>query len=273
MTKHKKMTKEEQKANLIAGSKMYNIKPDYTLLILAAIVAIGATFRIYHLDYNSIWLDEAATYIHSLTLSGIFDYTNSVDYFNPPLFPLFEFVMIQIAGASEWGLRFFPALFGILTIPAAYLMGKEFHDKYTGLITAIIFALSPFLIYYSQEARSFSMLLFLCTVLMYVFLKALKTNSRKDWAAFGIVAAVTFATHFWSSLYCNPRNIRSSPVSQQPQRTALWTYRTTPCSPANPANSPPLFPEDIRGCSDIRASRHGRDCRNPDTTCWIYRRV
>lgn len=198
------MTKHKKKGDMLReGSAMYNIQPvrDYTLYILAVIILIGSAFRIYHLDYNSIWLDEAATYVHSLTLSGIFDYTSSVDYFNPPLFPLFEFVMIQIAGASEWGLRFFPALFGILTIPAAYLMGKEFHDKYTGLITAIIFALSPFLIYYSQEARSFSMLLFLCTVLMYVFLKALKTNSRKDWAAFGIVAAVTFATHFYGAVF------------------------------------------------------------------------
>lgn len=198
MTKH---TKKGDK--LREGSVMYNTKPvrDYTLYILTIIVTIGAALRIYHIDYNSIWLDEAATYVHSLTLSGIFDYTSSVDYFNPPLFFLFEFVMIQIAGASEWGLRFFPALFGILTIPAAYLMGKEFHDKYTGLITAIIFTFSPFLIYYSQEARAFSMLLFLCTILMYTFLKAMKSNDRKDWIAFGIVAAVTFATHFYGAVF------------------------------------------------------------------------
>jgi 4-amino-4-deoxy-L-arabinose transferase-like glycosyltransferase len=189
--KHNKKIKEESPI----------VQKDYTIQILLILTIIGAVFRFYNLGFNSIWLDEAVTYVHSLTLSGIFDYTNSVDYFNPPLFPLFEFVMIQTTGASEWGLRFFPALFGILTIPAAYLMGKEFHNKYTGLVTAIIFAFSPFLIYYSQEARAFSMLLFFCTILMYVFLKAMKSNLRNDWLVFGVVSAIVFATHFYGAVF------------------------------------------------------------------------
>ena len=177
------------------------IQKDYTYHILAALIVVAAILRVYHLDYNSIWLDEAATYFHSVSIPTIFDYTNSVDYFNPPLFFIFEFIMIQIAGASEWGLRFFPALFGILTIPAAYLMGKEFHDEYTGIITAGIFTFSPFLIFYSQEARAFSLLLLLCTFLMYIFLKALKSNSRIEWIQFGLLSVAIFATHFYGAIF------------------------------------------------------------------------
>jgi mannosyltransferase len=183
-------------------SQQEQVSKDYTLHIVASLIVISIILRFYHLDFNSIWLDEAATYFHSGSLSDIFDYYNtSIDPFNPPLFFLFEFIMIKIAGASEIGLRFFPALFGVLTIPAAYLMGKEFHDKYTGIVTAAIFTFSPFLIYYSQEARAFSLLLLLCVALTYVFLKALKSNTRKEWIHFGILSAIIFCTHFYGVVF------------------------------------------------------------------------
>ena len=191
MTKHTKISKDVSD----------KIQRDYAIYFVVGITILAAVLRFYHLGYNSLWLDEAATYIHSLTLSGIFDYTTSVDYFNPPTFFLFEFIMIKLAGASEIGMRFFPAVFGVLTIPAAYLMGKEFYDKYTGIVTAIIFAVSPFLIYYSQEARAFSMLLFFCTILMYVFLKASKSNERAEWILFGLVSAAIFMTHFYGVIF------------------------------------------------------------------------
>jgi mannosyltransferase len=174
---------------------------DYVPFILGFIIIAGAFLRFYHIDYNPIWLDEAATYLHSLFLSTIFDYTTSVDYFNPPGFFLFEFVSLHLLGATEIGLRFFPALFGMLAVPAAYFMGMEFRDKYTGLITAAIFAFAPFLIYYSQEARAFSMLLFLCTCLMYVFLKAMKSNAKTDWIWFGLLSAAIFCTHFYGVIF------------------------------------------------------------------------
>jgi mannosyltransferase len=176
-------------------------RTSYVPIILYILVIIGALLRFYHLGYNSLWLDEAATYTHSLSLSAIFDYSNSVDYFNPPLFPIVEFIALQIMGASEVALRFFPALFGVLTIPVAYLMGKEFHDEYTGIVTAAIFTLSPFLIYFSQEARAFSMLLFLCTILMYIYLKALKSNAQSDWIWFGLISALIFCTHFYGAVF------------------------------------------------------------------------
>jgi mannosyltransferase len=174
---------------------------DFTFIILLGLCIIGTFLRFYHLDYNSIWLDEAATYYHSLSLSSIFDYTNSVDYFNPPGFFLFEFIMLQIAGATEISLRLIPAIFGVLAIPVAFLMGLEFKDKYAGLITAAVFTFSPFLIYYSQEARPFSMLLFLCVCLMYVFLRALKNNTKIEWIWFGLISAAIFCTHFYGAIF------------------------------------------------------------------------
>jgi mannosyltransferase len=174
---------------------------NYILYILIGLTITGAILRLYHLGYNSLWLDEAATYYHSINFSTIFDYNNSTDLFNPPVFFLFEALMIKLFGASEIGLRIIPAIFSIITIPAAYFMGREFYDKYTGIITAAVFTFSPFLIYYAQEARSYSLLMFLYVILMYIFLKALKSNNRDEWIIFGLISAIIINTHYYGAVF------------------------------------------------------------------------
>ena len=90
-----------------------------------------------------------------------------------------------IFGNSEVVLRFIPALLGVLTIPLIYLVGKEFMDRNVGIIAAAAFAFSPFLIFYSQEARAYSMMLFFVTFCHGFLFQGLKNNAM-NWALFGI---------------------------------------------------------------------------------------
>ncbi len=117
--------------------------------------------------------------------------------FNPPLFYAIEHLMLTL-GNNEVVLRFVPALVGVLTIPLIYFAGKEFMDRNVGIIAAAAFAFSPFLIFYSQEARAYSMMLFFVTFSMVFYFKALKINDLKNWALFGILSAFAFWTHFYS---------------------------------------------------------------------------
>ena len=103
-----------------------------------------------------------------------------------------------IFGNSEVVLRFIPALLGVLTIPLIYLVGKEFMDRNTGIIAAAAFAFSPFLIFYSQEARAYSMMLFFVTFSMVFYFRALKSNDLTNWALFGILSALAFWSHFYA---------------------------------------------------------------------------
>lgn len=167
----------------------------YAQLLLSLTVA-GLFLRFFNLGFNSIWLDEAATYNASLgTFSGIWQ-TMAAGDFNPPLFYWIEHVMLMV-GNNEVILRFVPALFGILTIPVMYFAGKEFMDRNVGIIAAAAAAFSPFLIFYSQEARAYSMALFFIAFAMVFYLKALKENDIKNWALFGVLSAFAFWSHFY----------------------------------------------------------------------------
>jgi mannosyltransferase len=165
--------------------------------ILLALTVIGFFLRFYHLDYNSLWLDEASTLTFAVkSIPEIWQATTAGE-FNPPLFYWVEHVML-VFGNSEAVLRFIPALLGFLTIPLVYIVGREFVDRNVGIITAAAFTFSPFLIYYSQEARAYSMMLFFVAAAMIFYLKALKNNKVKDWALFGILSGLAFWSHFYA---------------------------------------------------------------------------
>ena len=158
---------------------------------------IGLVLRFYNLGFNSFWLDEASTNAYALmSIPDIWKATAGGE-FNPPLFYAIEHLMLTL-GNNEVVLRFVPALVGVLTIPLIYFAGKEFMDRNVGIIAAAAFALSPFLIFYSQEARAYSMMLFFVTFSMVFYFKALKINDLKNWALFGILSAFAFWTHFYS---------------------------------------------------------------------------
>jgi uncharacterized membrane protein len=167
------------------------------LQLLLSLTLIGIILRFFNLGYNSLWLDEASTLNFAVkSIPDIWQATTAGE-FNPPLFYWTEHIML-LFGNSEAVLRFIPALLGVLTIPLIYLVGKEFMDRNTGIIAAAAFALSPFLIFYSQEARAYSMMLFFVTFSMVFYFRALKNNDIRDWALFGILSALAFWSHFYA---------------------------------------------------------------------------
>ena len=165
--------------------------------ILLSLTLVGAILRFYNLGYNSLWLDEASTLTFAVkSIPDIWQATTGGE-FNPPLFYWTEHIML-LFGNSEAVLRFIPALLGVLTIPLIYLAAKGFMDRNTGIIAAAAFAFSPFLIFYSQEARAYSMMLFFVTFAMVFYFRALRNNSLPDWALFGVLSALAFWTHFYA---------------------------------------------------------------------------
>lgn len=164
--------------------------------ILIALTIIGFILRFYNLTFNSLWLDEASTLgFAEKSLSGIWDATASGE-FNPPLFYYMEHFMIS-AGASEFTLRFIPALLGALTVPVFYFLGREISGKAGGVVAAALIAFSSFHIYYSQDARAYTPMLFFFSIALLSYLYAMRGSGTKWWAFFGLFSALAFWTHFY----------------------------------------------------------------------------
>lgn len=146
-----------------------NLRSFRELQLLLAIIFIGALLRIYQLGAESIWLDEAATYfLSSDNLSGIYEATkNDV---HPPLY-YFVVHFFLLTGKSEILLRFPSMVFRIIAIPLLYMLGTRMFTVKEGLISSFLLSVSLSHIYYSQEARMYSMMVFLTLGSIFFFIR------------------------------------------------------------------------------------------------------
>lgn len=174
---------------------------------ITLLVIVAAITRFYNIGFNSIWLDEAATYMFSQPgFIEIWETTVAGEY-NPPLFHWFEHVIISIAGASEISLRFLPAVFGIALVPVTYELGKMVNDKYTGFVAALLVALAPVHIFYSQEARAYTLAVLLTTIALWAHLKLMDlrdaniSERRNKIILYGVITAGACALAVWSHFY------------------------------------------------------------------------
>lgn len=103
-----------------------------------------------------------------------------------------------VFGEGEAVLRLVPAILGILTIPAFYLIGTGILDRNTGILSAALLAFSPFHIIYSQEARAYAPMLFFLSLAFLFLLRLIRSWRRRDALLFGIFSALAFWTHFYA---------------------------------------------------------------------------
>jgi uncharacterized membrane protein len=97
---------------------------------------------------------------------------------HPPLYFLLLHFMVKLAGPSEFVLRFPSLAFSVLTVPLLYALGKCLFDGRMGILAALFGAISPLYLWYSHEARMYTMLTFLGLLSFYSLLMILTQHQR-----------------------------------------------------------------------------------------------
>ena len=82
----------------------------------------------------------------------------------PPFYYCVAWVWARVFGFGEAGLRSLSALAGVATVPAAYAAARTLISRRAGWVAAALVACNPLLIWYSQEARSYAVLVLLATL-------------------------------------------------------------------------------------------------------------
>ncbi len=193
------------------------------------ITLIGISFKFYRLDYKIFWIDEISTIQHTsgipdggysalvpvneiknitfykdlyhlnkqpLTiaseLKGLFNSRN----LNPLHYP-FLMVWYRVVGDESVDFRLFSVFIFILTLPFLFFLSRSLFDSnLAGWITVSLYAVSPFIHLFAQEARYYILWSFILIVLHYLFLEGMKRNDIKWWGGYAFVIAL--------SLYASP---------------------------------------------------------------------
>ncbi len=171
-----------------------------TVWLLTAFTVVGLALRLATIDTRGLWLDEASTILQT---SGTLLQTiqSQIGGTHPPFFHILMHFWIYFFGTSEIAIRTFATVFGTASIPAAYWAGKEVYDRRAGLIAALVIAVSPFDIWYSQEARMYSMLLFFALLSVGAFARALAKNDSRSWAMYAVFTIMGSFTQYLFLLF------------------------------------------------------------------------
>lgn len=179
----------ERGASVIGG-----VAPSHprTRIAMPLILLLATALRLFRLDAQSLWIDEWFTL---QTLSNPPDglVASAMRINNaPPLYFGMAWPMVWLFGANEWSLRLPSALAGIVALLLMHRLARRlFHDERAGFAAALLLAVNPLHVWYSQEARNYTLVLTLMLGACVAYLRAVERGRTRDWALLaGVVVAV-----------------------------------------------------------------------------------
>jgi hypothetical protein len=169
--------------------------------VAAALVALGAALRLYGFWRPDLWLDEYGTW-WTVAGGGWGDVVRRATAIgtSSPLYYLIVDIFAEQLGPGKAALRLASLLFGLGTLALAYPLAIALSlPKRAALFGLAVFALDPRMIWYAQQARPYSMALFLSTLSMLCYC-ALRRRGRSAGLSAGYVAS-TAAAHYAHYLF------------------------------------------------------------------------
>lgn len=114
-----------------------------------------------------------------------------------PLYGLLLHFWIQLFGVNVLTARVLSLLFYLLTLPVLYMMVKESSNRKIALLTICLFTLSPFVAWYSFEARMYTLFTFVTSLNHLFFLRFLRSGGGKGKFGYFLSTLIGFYTHYF----------------------------------------------------------------------------
>lgn len=159
-------------------------------IVLFLVVALGAFLRVFQIGDESLWLDEGLALFHARRSPGELWTSLQHDVHAPPYFLALK-LWIALFGSAEASVRSLSAVAGVVGIVAVFVLGRDIAGRKVGLAAAALIAVSPFHVYYSQEARQYALFFLFAVLSMHGFWRAVVRRGASAWYAYYIVATVS----------------------------------------------------------------------------------
>ena len=178
------------------------------------LTVLGFAIRVAGFN-QSIIADELSTYwiIKGHSLGDVLSSVRSDDEITPPLYFVLAWLSTKL-GSNPDLVRLPSLVAGTATIPLVYMLGARTVGRSAGLIGATIFTLSPFMIYYSTEARAYAVMLVLLTASTLALLTAVEGGRARWWVVYAVCSCGALLSHYTAAF----------PLAAQ-FAWALWAHR------------------------------------------------
>lgn len=167
---------------------------------LAFILALALALRLFKAG-ASLWYDEIFTVVNFVRLPaaqliGTFDSLN-----NHMLYSLLAQLSVGALGENPLSLRLPAILFGVGSIFVQWRIARRMMGAPGALVVALLLALSYHHVWFSQNARGYTGLLFFCSAATLAFIKGLERPGWRIWAGYGLLVAAAMYTHMSAGFF------------------------------------------------------------------------
>ncbi|MCL4398151.1 glycosyltransferase family 39 protein [Patescibacteria group bacterium] len=171
--------------------RIFSVPVGFLLIVLFSVLI--SSFSLYS---QSIRLDESQSiWVSTKSVRDIL-YLQSQDV-NPPLYNLLLHFWVQVFGTSLDATRTLSLIFFLLTLGAIYILFKEASNTRIAFLTVALFALSPFVLWYSNETRTYTLFTLVTTINNIYYLQFLRTRGQTGKLGFVLSAVIGTFTHYF----------------------------------------------------------------------------
>lgn len=157
-------------------------------------LALG--LRCWRIEQAALDHDEVYEVVHRTT--DLVELSTRPDRF-PPLYRWLVSLTIE-ATDYEMSVRWFSAVVGALTVIPITLWASEIAGRRAGLVAGVLIAISGHHLMISQQARGYSLMVLLCSWMLYAAWRLRSRDNAADWALFLVSSWLAIATHYFSGV-------------------------------------------------------------------------
>jgi mannosyltransferase len=169
-------------------------RPRWAGAVLAGILVVALGLRLTHLGVG-LWFDEIVVYVRYMDMS-FGEILTTYDLENQHfLFTLLARTAFALFGAGPASLRLPAALFGVGSVVALYLLARKVATTREALLSAALLSVLYHHVWFSQNARGYSALLFWTLLSSWLFLRALDEGRSRLWLGYAAAVALGMFTH------------------------------------------------------------------------------
>ncbi len=181
----------------LLANYMLKLPKDNPLLIILVLMLLGFIIRIYSLATQSLWIDEGFSLNAALSIlkHGVPLMDSGSYYLGYLLHTYLLSLFILIFRNEIFAGRFLSVLFGTLTIPLTYYLGKEIVNKKVGLFAAVLVTFSIWEIAWSRQARMYAQFQFFYLLSLLFFYRFIQNKEAKTLALTVLFTLLTVLSH------------------------------------------------------------------------------
>jgi O-antigen/teichoic acid export membrane protein len=179
-----------------ASHRTFGIRTELGALV--GLCAVATVVRIAHT--RGLWVDEAISVRQAQLPFGEMLADLRTSDVHPPLHHAVLWVTVRIFGTSELAVRLPSIVAGVALVPALLWTGRVVYDRRTGWLAAGFATIAPFLVWYSQEARMYTLFMLFATIAVGAQVQAIRRGRRGDWLLYALSTTALLWTQYFGLL-------------------------------------------------------------------------